>query len=54
MSSFYEIDAFIQYNFLDSFSAKFTVNNITDNSFSIIKNFPMPGRNYLLSIGYEI
>jgi iron complex outermembrane receptor protein len=55
LESYYEIDVFALYNFDDpNINFRFEVNNLSNNTFSIIKNFPMPGRNFTLSVGYEL
>lgn len=56
LDNYYEADAFIAYNFnvLYDFTAKFEVNNFTNQSYQIIKNFPMPGRYFNFSLGIKI
>jgi outer membrane receptor protein involved in Fe transport len=55
MASYYLIDLSLKSKFqINSsiFNFQFSVNNITSTNYQIIRNYPMPGRNYLLSITY--
>ena len=56
LENYIEIDSYIEYKFTDNpqFALRFEVNNITDKSYSIIKNYPMPGRNFNLSARFKL
>ncbi|MGB9702688.1 MAG: TonB-dependent receptor plug domain-containing protein [Candidatus Kapaibacteriota bacterium] len=55
MPSYYLIDLSLKSKLQINSSVlnfQFAVNNITSTNYQIIRNYPMPGRNYLLSITY--
>jgi len=57
LNSYYNIDINLSY-IIKLLSNKFTISliikNITNQTYEIIKNYPMPKRNYLISINYNI
>lgn len=56
LDSYAEVDFYInlQKEAFFPINLKFGVNNLTNQTFSIIKNFPMPGRNFYIQLGYKL
>jgi outer membrane receptor protein involved in Fe transport len=57
MEPWYTSDLSLRYQFTVNslrFTAKADVNNVLDQDYEVIVNYPMPGRNYALTLSVEI
>lgn len=57
LPSYFIVDFSFKYKlqiYSNLFNFEFAINNLTSTNYQIIRNYPMPGRNYLFSINYII